>query len=144
MDDFVHCFMSYLTHLPTLTLSHPSLQTATILTLLALSCPATETILISLDTLSLLCQRMSHAQFQPTLQPIFAHCGKDLMAMVIRGVVTNYPEDSWEQVNEIVSAVVLCAPAGEVESWASEAIAGVPGHVLPGNVRSDFLRELHE
>ena len=64
--------------------------------------------------------------------------------MVIRGVVTNYPEDSWEQVNEIVSAVVLCAPASEVESWAGEAIAGVPGHVLPGNVRADFLRELHE
>jgi len=144
MDDYVHCFMAYLQHLPTLTLTHPSLQTAFVLTLLALSCPSPQIILVALDTIGLLAQRMSHAQYQPVLAPIFVHAGKELLGTTIQGVVQDYPEDSWEQVYDIVSAVAIVSAPHQAEAWIGEAVQGIPGHVVPKTIKADFMKDVHE
>ena len=144
MDDYVHCFMAYLTSLPNLMLSSPALSQAVSHTLAALTCPAPETTLICLDTLSLLAQRLSHAQFRPVLQPIFAQFGKAILAIALGGVVQGHPEDALEPTQVILGATVQCAPPAEVELWAREAIASLPGHVVPAAEKEIFLRELHE
>lgn len=144
MDDYIHCFMAYLQHLPTLTLTHPMLQTAFVLTLLALACPSPQIILVALDTIGVLAQRMSHAQYQPVLAPMFMHLGKELLTTTIPGLVQDFPEDSWDQVYDIVSAVAMVSPPQMAEDWIGEAVQKIPGHVVPKNVRIDFMKDVHE
>jgi len=144
MDDYVHCFMAYLSHLPTLTLSLPSLPAAVQHTLSALSCPAPETQAISLEALAMLSQRLSHAQFQPTLQPIFQQYGKIILSLTLSGVTQLFSEDGLDAVQDIVGATVLCAPPVEVENWAAEAINSIPGNAVPTQEKAAFLTGLHE
>jgi len=144
MDDYVHCFMSYLIHLPVVTLSSPLFQLATAHTLSALTCPAPETSLICLDTLALLSQRLSHAETHPRLQPIFQQYGKAILSLTLAGVFQGFPEDGLDQVQRVVAATVSCAPPAEVEGWVSEALNEIPGHVVPSGEKQTFLRELHE
>lgn len=144
MDDYVHCFMSYLTNLPTTILSSPLLPLATAHTLSALTCPSPETTLICLDTLALLAQRSSHPQSQPLLQPVFQQYGKAILSLTLSGIVQGYPEDGLDQVQQIVAATVQCAPPADVEVWAREAMSEIPVHVVPSGEKETFLRELHE
>ena len=140
MDDYVHCFMSYLTHLPDITLASSLLPLATAHTLSALTCPAPETILICLDTLALLSQRLP----QPQIQPVFQQYGKIILSLTLLGVVQGFPEDGLDQVQQIVSATVVCAPPAEVEAWVGETMSEIPGHVVPSSEKQILLRELHE
>lgn len=144
MDDYVHCFNAYLTHLPAYTLSSPALPLAFSHTLMALACPAPEAILVSLDVLHLLSQRLSHTQFQPTLQPLFAQYGQALVGVILPGIVGQFPEDGFDQAQGVLGATVMCAAPEEVERWAGEGLAATPSNVLPAHDKEVFMRELHE
>lgn len=144
MDDYVHLFYAYITHLPDLTLISPALHPAVVLTLLALSCPAPETQLLALDILVALSERTNHPQYGPNLIPIFSQCGDEIFSLTIRGVVDTFSEDGWPRASDILNATATVAPPMQVEGWAAKALTGVPGHLLPNTVRQEFLRELHE
>lgn len=155
MDDYVHCFMAYLTALPELTLSLPLLHLAVSHTLAALTCPAPETVLISLDVLTSLCRLVKpptpsspQSPYQATLEPIFAQYGSAIIKLTIGGVVQGFPEDCMEQVKEIVETTLMACAGGVapdvLESWVREAIDGIPGYVVPQNDRVAFLGEVHE
>ncbi len=144
MDDYVHCFMSYLTNLPDIILSSPVLPVATAHTLSALTCPAPETSLICLDTLALLSQRLSHPPHQPQLQPVFQQYGKVILSLTLSGVVQGFPEDGLDQIQQIVGATVQCAPPADIEGWIDEAMGEIPGHVVPSGEKQNFRREVHE
>jgi transportin-3 len=143
MDDYVHLVMSYLTHLPALTLTHPSLAQSLSLTLTAVTLPAPETILGSLDVLSLLSQKLQNPQFQPYLQPIFAQYGKVMIGLLLKGLIEGFPEDGVESVADVIGGV--CAVGGwEVEAWVKEGLEGVEAGRLPIAEREKFCIEIHE
>lgn len=140
MDDYTHAFMAYLTTVPDLTLSIPSLPLAISHTLSALSCPAPEVIRVSLDVLAKLASLLSTA---PALQPIFHQYGKGILSLILQGVVQDFPEDGSDEVEKVIVATITVGGA-ESEAWAAEALAGVPGHVLPQADRQVFVTELQE
>lgn len=144
MDDYIHLFYSYITALPDLTFTSPALQPATILTLLALSCPAPETQLLALDIMVALTERTNHPQHGPNLVPIFNHCGEEVFNLSIRGVADSFVEDAWPRVSDILNSIAAVSPPVQVEGWAAKALTNVPGHLLPNTVRQEFLKELHE
>ncbi|ORX37045.1 armadillo-type protein [Kockovaella imperatae] len=144
MDDYAHTFMSYLTHLSDATVPSPCLSTATHMTINALACPAPETIIIALDTLATLSQRLSHPQFQPLIQPIFAQWGKHLMIILLSGITQGFPEDVLEQVRDILTRVSQCSPPEAVEAWTVEGLEKIPGNLLPQNEKQAFVSKMHE
>lgn len=147
MDDYVHCFMAYLNSLPNLTISLSRFQLAISHVLAALNLPAPETILISLDVLGMLSRSLSTPDhlFQSTLQPIFALYGKVITSLMIDGVVTRFPEDSLDHVQDILGATLTRSGTAPevVEGWVTEAIQALPGYVVPQGERVAFLTELH-
>ena len=144
MDDYVHCFMSFLTNLPNTALSSPLLPLAASHTLTALTCPASETTLICLDTLAHLAQQLSHPNTQSLIQPVFRQYGKAILSLTLSGVVQGFPEDGLDQVHQIVGATSLCAPPNDIEAWATEAMGEIPGYAVPLTDKQNFIRELHE
>lgn len=140
MDDYTHCLMAYLNTVPALTLSLPSLSLCISHTLSALSCPAPEIIRTSLDVLAKLSLLLPSAH---ALQPIFHQYGKAIISIVLQGVVQDFPEESLDEVEKIVTATISVG-SGEVEGWAGEALMGVPGHVLPQSDRQAFITELQQ
>jgi transportin-3 len=147
MDDYVHCFMAFIQALPAQTIASPSCQVAVSHTLAALMCPAPQTVLACLDTLSLLAKGMADRengpQFAPTLQPIFAVHAKPLFAMLLDGVVSGYPEDGFDQVPFIIKATCASIPPAQAEAYATEGLAAIPGNVLPASEKQKFVTELH-
>jgi transportin-3 len=137
MDDYVHCFMAYLTHLPEITLSIPSLSFAVSHTISALSCPGSETILISLDVLAHLANivnpagpesnngtavapaaRRPFSSSTPSTpaspaaaalvaQIISIQFSERIMAQTLKGIVQGYPEDALEQVTRVIETIFL-------------------------------------
>ncbi|WRT66764.1 uncharacterized protein IL334_003727 [Kwoniella shivajii] len=144
MDDYVHLFMAYLTSIPNLILSSSLIHLAFSHTLSALTCPAPETTLISLDVLSTLSKSLLHAQHHSQLQPIFAQYGKVLVDLVMGGIVQGFPEDGLDQVQIILGAITNSLPPQEVEQWFIESISSLPGHVVPVQEKQGFLNDLHE
>lgn len=140
MDDYTHCFMAYLNTVPALTLSIPSLPLAVSHTLSALSCPAPEIVRIALDVLAKLTTLVPSS---PQLQPIFQQYGKAVVSLVLQGVVQDFPEDAADEVEKIMGTTIAVAGA-ESEGWSVEALAGVPGHILPPPDRQAFISELQE
>jgi transportin-3 len=139
MEDFVHTFIAYITFLPHATLSSPLLHLAVSHTLAALSCPAPETNLVCLDALAILSKRLGEQAFQSTLQPIFAQYGKAIVALLIQGMVADFVEDGLDQVQTVLAATVVCAPAQEVDGWVVEAVGGIAGHIVPLAEKQRFL-----
>ncbi|OCF35078.1 transportin-3 [Kwoniella heveanensis BCC8398] len=144
MDDYVHLFIAYLTSIPSLTLTSPLLHLAVSHVLSALTCPAPETILISLDTLVVLSKSALDARYHAALQPIFGQYGKVLLGLVIGGVVQGYPEDGLDQVQIVVGALAELVPPETAEGWFVQAVQGLPGHVVPGGEKQAFLRDVHD
>jgi transportin-3 len=144
MDDYVHLLMAYITHVPNVSLYSPFFHLAFSRTLAALTCPAPETILICLDTLSLVSQRFATEEYRPLLQPVFAQYGKAVLMLVLGGVVQGYPEEGVDQVHEIVAATVFAVPAHEAGEWVAGAIGALPGNVVPPADKQAFLAEVHE
>lgn len=148
MDDYIHVLQAYLTHLPIPTSHSSHLPTFLSHILSTLSCPSIETIISSLDTLATLASLLSNPSTTDLIQPVFAQYGKAIIVLLLDGVVQAFPEDVVEQVQVVVGATVTCVQAlgrgKEVEGWAGEAMAGLPGNVLPGGEKEVFLRELHE
>ncbi|ORY31770.1 armadillo-type protein [Naematelia encephala] len=143
MDDYVHCFMAYLNALPAV-LSSPVIPHAVQHTLSALTLPASETIFASLDTLALLSQRLSHAQYQPVLRPVFGQYGEVIAGLTIGGIVQSFPEDSLDQVQQILGATLSCAEPAVAGAWVMKAIESLPGNVLPAVEKQKFVGEVHE
>lgn len=145
MDDYVHCFMAYLKSIPPI-LSSPTIPLAIQHTLSALTCPSPETILISLDVLTLLSTQLKSGQQQHTqaLQPVFNQYGQVIVGLVIGGVVSGFPEDGLDQVQEILSATVGCVDPMVAEGWCGLAVGGLAGHLVPVGERQVFLSELHQ
>jgi transportin-3 len=144
MDDYVHCFMAYIDDLPQQTLTSPVLAQAVSHTLAAIMCPAPQTILVCLDTLNMLARRMLDGQYQAQLQPIFAQFAKPILSLVLQGIVQGYPDDGFDQAPLIIQAVVSSVPGAQAESYATEALAGIPGHVLPPGDKTKFIHALHD
>lgn len=142
MDDYVHCFMAYIQALPSQTLASAACPLAVSHTLAALMCPAPQTVLVCLDTLSLLAQRMSHAEFEPGLKPMFATYAKPLLALLLDGVVHGLPDDGFDQVPHILKAIAASVPPTEVEAYATEGLASIPGNVLPATEKQKFITDL--
>lgn len=138
LEDYCHALISFLTFLPPVTFSSPALHLATSHTLSALTCPAPPITSVALDVLGILAQNMNEAQ----LPPIFVQYGKAILTLCLGGVVQDFPEGTVDPVKEIVGAVCQAAPPAEVEVWAQEAMASVPGHVLPLADKQAFLAEL--
>ncbi|TXT13275.1 hypothetical protein VHUM_00642 [Vanrija humicola] len=143
MDDYVHCFMAYITSLPVQTLSSGSIPQAVSHTLQTLLCPARQTILVSLDTLALLAQRMQHAPFLALLQPVFAQYAKLILQLVLSGIVSGWPEEGFDQVPIIVQATVVSVSPADAERYAAEALDSIPGNTLPAAEKQKFAAELH-
>lgn len=161
MDDYVYVFKSFLSALPDQTLHSPCLSTAVSHVLAALTCSGFGTIMTCLETLSDLCDMLHndpaalstqvYGQFVPSItgaaqiiQPIFAQYGKGIAVVLIEGAVRDFPEDSLEQAQIILSTVTRCAPPAEVEAWMREAMEGLRGNVVGQADKATFLRELHE
>lgn len=144
MDDYVHCFMAYIHALPDQTLASPALSQAVSHTLAAIMCPAPQTILVCLDTLNLLSQKLQQPQYQALVQPVFAQYAKGIMSLVLQGIVQGYPDDGFDQAPGIIQAAVTSIPGAEAESYATNALAGIPGHALPTADKSKFVHELHD
>ena len=63
--------------------------------------------------------------------------------LVLQGLIQDFPEDSMDEIERIlVGTLGVSGPEGE--GWAAEALAGIPGHVVPVSDRAVFLNELHE
>jgi hypothetical protein len=61
---------------------------------------------------------------------------------VLQGLIQDFPEDSMEEIERIlVGTLGVC---GEGEGCIGEALAGVPGHLVPVGDRGVFMGELHE
>ncbi|BEJ17243.1 hypothetical protein CspHIS471_0606440 [Cutaneotrichosporon sp. HIS471] len=144
MDDYVHCFMAYIDDLPQQTLASPALPQAVSHTLAAIMCPAPQTILVCLGTLHMLAKRLTDGQNQAQLQPIFAQFAKPLLSLVLQGIVQGYPEEGFEQTPLIIQATVSSVPAAEAETYATEALSEIPGHVLPAADKTKFIHALHD
>ncbi|EIW67770.1 hypothetical protein TREMEDRAFT_74507 [Tremella mesenterica DSM 1558] len=140
IEDYLHCFLSYLNFLPPLTLSSPILHLSLSHTLSALTCPSTPIISVALDVLSIL----SENQHEPQLPPIFRQYGKALLGLCLTGLLQDFPEGSTNAVQSVVNAVCAASENAEVESWATEAVGGVAGWMLPLSDKEVFLRDLHE
>ncbi|KAK8864138.1 hypothetical protein IAR55_001384 [Kwoniella newhampshirensis] len=143
MDDYVHLVMAYLNSIPDLTLSSSLLHLAVSHTLAALTCPAPETILISIDTLAMLSKHLVQPQHHNQLQPIFAQYGKVILVLIIGGVVQGFPEDALDQVQEILQTTAATLPPDVVEGWVAEAVQGFPGHAVPVSEKQAFLQDVH-
>ncbi|WVR06683.1 hypothetical protein IAU60_003715 [Kwoniella sp. DSM 27419] len=153
MDDYVHLFMAYLSAIPESTLSSSLVHLAVSHTLAALTCPAPETILISLDLLATLAkfstdgiQGQGHGQpdARANLASIFGQYGKVVLGLVVAGVVSGYPEDGLDSVQSIMAAIAGSQPPENVEQWFVEAVNSLPGHVVPPTEGQSFLRDIHE
>lgn len=144
MDDYVHCFMAYIHAMTPQTLSSPALSQAVSHTLAALLCPAPQTVLVCIDTLNVLAERMQLPQYQPLVQPVFAQYAKGILSLVLQGIVQGYPEDGFDQSPLIIQGVVTSVPAAEAESYTTEALSGIPGHVLPSADKEKFVHELRD
>lgn len=131
--------MSYLTTIPTLTLTFPSLPLAITHTLSALSCPSPSIIRIALDVLAKLASFLPH----PSLTPIFQQYGKAIVTLVLQGLIQDFPEDSMEEIEKILVGT-LAVSGAEGEGWVGEALGGVAGTVVPVGDRGVFMGELHE
>lgn len=142
MDDYAHTFIAYINFLTHPTLSSPSLPLAVSHTLAALTCPAPETNLVCLDVLALLSKHLQDSSLQPHIQPLFQQYGKAIVGLLINGMVTDFPEDGLDQVQEVLAAAVICAPAQEVAEWISLAVDGIPGHVVPAGEKPRFLERV--
>lgn len=144
MDDYVHCFMAFINAVPHQTIASAALPVAVSHTLAALLCPAPQTVLVCLDTLALLAQRMQHAEFKPFLQPVFAQYAKGILALVLAGMVQGYPDDGFDQVPPIVYATVTSCPPEDAIAFAAEALKDIPGNALPVAEKEKFAVQLHE
>ena len=144
MDDYVHTFMTYLSILTAPTLASSSLLSATHLTLSALACPATETILVSLDTLAMLAQRHSHNQFQPLISSVFAQLGHHLTIILLAGITQHFPEDGLDQVQQVLTAITRCTTSENMQAWVVEALEKIPGNVVPPNQKAQFVKDLQD
>lgn len=142
MDDYVHTLIAYITFLTHPTLSSPSLPLAISHTLAALVCPAPETNLVCLDALALLSKHLQDSSLQPHIQPVFQQYGNAIISLLINGMVTDFPEDGLDQVQEILAATVICAPVQEVGAWITTAVEGIPGHVVPASEKPRFLERV--
>jgi transportin-3 len=144
MDDFVHFFMAYINHAPSIVFSSPALPVAVSHTLAALLCPAPETQLVSLDTLAILSKRLADEVYRPHIQPVFVQYGKAILDLVISGVVAGFPEEGLDQVQQIVGVTVMSCPPQQIEEWVGQTVAGLPDHMIPPANKQLFLEELHE
>ncbi len=114
-------------------------------TLSALTCPNPDTILIALDVLQHLSQLLGEGPaYQAHIQPVFQQYGQAILGLVIGGVVQGYPDEALSQGKIIVNAVCEVGRAsGQTDSWMSEAVAQIPGHVVPTAEKQAFLQEIH-
>lgn len=152
MDDYVHVLIAYLTHLPIQTLHSPCLPTAFSHILATLQCPSISTVLTCLDALSILCDLLqadaasSSGGSGPAaiIMPIFAQYGKAIVGMMVEGAVSDFPEDSLEQVQVVLSTTTRCAPPDEVKGWVGEAVGGLRAGSVGLGDRGEFVRELNE
>ncbi|WWD05130.1 hypothetical protein V865_003202 [Kwoniella europaea PYCC6329] len=143
MDDYVHLLIAYLTSIPALVLSSPSLQPAISHILATLTCHSPETILVSLDTLVIL---SNHLPSNHRLQEIFMTYGKVIVGLLINGlIVQDFPEDALDQIRIILNALTSTGTtqSQKLESWFGETINGLPGHVVPGGEKQAFLNDVH-
>ncbi|WVW85137.1 hypothetical protein I302_107174 [Kwoniella bestiolae CBS 10118] len=144
MDDYVHLVISYLTSIPTLTLQSPSIQPAISHVLASLTCHSPETVLVSLDVLSILSNHLASNQ---NLQNLFMQYGKAIVGLLINGlIVHDYPEDSLDQIQVILNHLTKLSNGTntqEMEGWFGETIGGLPGHVVPQGEKQAFLVEVH-
>jgi transportin-3 len=147
MDDYVHLFMSYLTHLPLLTLTSPQLSQATYFAISSLTLPAPETTLSSLEVLALLSKRLSNpqSQYQTLIQPVFTQYGKAMIVVLIRGLVAGFPEEAVEGVHEVLKGI--CGVGGwEAKEWIKEGLLGLGtgGGSVPVAEQEKFMQVVHE
>ncbi|WVN85688.1 uncharacterized protein L203_100837 [Cryptococcus depauperatus CBS 7841] len=143
MDDYIHLLLPYLTQLPAI-YSSPHLSLAISHTLQALTCHAPEIILVSLDVLSLLASKLADTQTSHLLQPIFAQYGPAIVSILLKGVVTDFPEDSSDQVQSIMGSLAETVAVEAVENWMREGLQGVAGYVVPAADKEAFLSQVHE
>ncbi|WWC71179.1 uncharacterized protein I206_105132 [Kwoniella pini CBS 10737] len=139
MDDYDHLFMAYLTAIPNLTLSSPSVRLGVSHVLASLTCPSTETILISLDVLA----NLSIHVHAPPIASTLNTYGKVIVSILINGVVTDFPEDSLDQVQTVLNALTSSGNPQEIEGWFREAIGDLPGHLVPNEAKQGFLGDVH-
>ena len=144
MDDYAHCFMSCLTSLPTQIVTSSTLALAVHHTLASLGCPAPETMMISLDSLATLSQRLSHPQFQASIQPIFAQWSRQIIILLLTGITRDFPDDALDQVQEITAATIKCSQPAQVEAACTEAMEQLPTRIVPPEEKEAFLRGVQE
>ncbi|WWC63014.1 uncharacterized protein I303_105612 [Kwoniella dejecticola CBS 10117] len=141
MEDYGHLFMAYLTSMPNQILASQSIQMAVSHVLASLTCPATEMILIALDVLA----NVSTQSNDPRIASILNTYGKAIVQILINGIVTDFPEDSMDQVQTILHALSSSGSSNpqEIESWFSGAVGGLAGHVVPQEAKQAFLADVH-
>lgn len=141
MDDYVHAFLCFSDRRPINTLSAPLLQLVTGHVISALTCPAPETVNISLEVLSRLCQGMYQSE---TLQFTIRQYGPIIISLTLSGLVGHFPVDVIPRVQQIIGITVLCAPPEEAEEWVRQTLATIPNNVIPNVEKQNFHRGVHE
>lgn len=145
MEDYVHCVLVYITQLPALLLSLPTLPKVIQLVTSALSCMAPQTQMTTIDVLSHFAKLASTPAYWPAILPIFRTYGKPLLSLLLNGLVRDFPEEAQDGVPSILAVICAAAPGqGEAEQWVAEVMGEIPGHVLPAEAKGAFVAEIGE
>ncbi|KAL7422250.1 Nuclear import receptor [Cryptotrichosporon argae] len=135
MDDYAHCFHAYLPLLARV--PAPTLSLAVSHLVAALLCPASQIIMVALDALAAL----ARPPLLPLSQPVLATYAAPALSLILGGIVRDFPEDAIDPAREIVGAVVVSV-GQDAERLVTDALASIPGNVLPVADKQAFLADL--
>jgi hypothetical protein len=134
MDDYVHLLLELLPLLSNRLISSPAFTASFKLCLAALSLPSNEIVMTSLDFIQTLLDLPPSAQLGATL----TECGQDLLALVLGGLVTGYPEDSTGMVVGILRTLAGLFPQLVVEALPT-IVDRLPASSVPAVEKQAFL-----
>lgn len=134
MDDYVHLLLELLPLLSDRLISSPAFTASFKLCLAALSLPSNEIVMTSLDFIQTLLGLPPSAQLGATL----TECGQDLLALILGGLVTGYPEDSTGMVVSILRTLAGLFPQLVVEALPT-IVDRLPSSSVPAVEKQAFL-----
>lgn len=165
LDDYVHLLLEMISSAPLQLLASPAFPRSFTLALSALSLPADNIVLTTLDYLTLLLNHpaitspppSSNGDHTPTvpstispadrsvmiqsLQAVLTTQGYTLTSLVLGGLVTGYSEDAVPLVTVIVR--VLAGMLGqEMTAWIPPIVEGLPSTSVPLVERQNFLTKV--
>lgn len=139
IEDYVHAVETYLKKAPAVILQSPSLPLVFDLTLTSLDLPSPGAVMAGLETIVQLFEAgtVEGSPYTAQLAGAAGIYGQKLVSTAMKGLVTDYVEESQDAIIDILKELLKLCPA-EARTWTLTAVEALPGHIAPAADKRDF------